>query len=75
MAHIVRVSLFFPSFVGEDENRSLMEEVSKEDLKKVIHVFHKDKSLGPKGWPIEFFIGLYEQIGVDILRVVEETRT
>jgi len=39
-----------------------------------LHNFQKDKSPGPDGWTVEFFLGLYELIGADILRVVEETR-
>jgi hypothetical protein len=75
MVDIVRMALFFPRFVGEDENISLIEEVTEEELKEVLHSFQKDKSPGPDGWTIEFFIGLYELIGADILRVVEESRT
>jgi hypothetical protein len=75
MADIVRMALFFPRFFGEDENISLIEEVSKEELKEVLHSFQKYKIPGPDGWTIEFFIGFYELIGADILQVVEENRT
>jgi hypothetical protein len=68
MVDIVRMDLFFPRFVGEDENKSLIEEVTEEELKEVLHNFQKDKIPGPDGWTIEFFIGLYELIGSDILR-------
>jgi hypothetical protein len=46
----------------------------EEELKEVLHSFQKDKIPGPDGWTIEFFIGLYELIGTNILRVVEESR-
>ena len=36
--------------------------------------FQKDKSPGPYGWTIEFFIDLYDVLGADLLRVVEDTR-
>ena len=50
-----------------------MEEVSEDELKAALQIFQKDKRLGPDGWTIEFFTGLYELLGVDILKVVEDT--
>jgi hypothetical protein len=52
----------------------MFEEVFEEELKTILHSFQKDKILGPDGWTMEFFIGLYEVIGLDILAVVEESR-
>jgi hypothetical protein len=60
--------------VDEEDNRDLMDEVSKDELKEVLHNFQKDKSLGPDGWTMDFFVGLYDIIGKDILKVVEESR-
>jgi len=74
MVDIVRMALFFPRFFGEEEKRSLIEEVLEEELKEVLHIFQKYKIIGPDGWTIEFFIGLYELIEVDIMHIVEETR-
>jgi hypothetical protein len=71
---IVQLALFFPRFVEEVDNRELMEEVTKEELKEVIHSFQKDKSPGPDGWSMDFFLGLFYFIGKDILKVVEESR-
>jgi hypothetical protein len=51
-----------------------MEEVTEDELKEVLHSFQKDKSPGPDGWSIEFFLGFYDLLGVDILQVVEESR-
>ena len=70
----MRITQVFPRFVGEEENLSLMEEVTKEELKLALQSFQKDKSPGPDGWTIEFFIELYELLGDDILKVVENTR-
>jgi hypothetical protein len=60
--------------VDEEKNRELFLEVNEQELKETLHSFQKDKSLGPDGWPIEFYIGFYELLGVDLLQVVEETR-
>jgi hypothetical protein len=42
--------------------------------KKSSTVFQKDKSQGPDGWTTNFFVGLYDIIGKDVLKVVEESR-
>jgi hypothetical protein len=65
----------FPSFVIDDENQHLMEDVSKEELQVVLHSFQKDKSHSPKGWPMEFFLGFYEILEEDLSRVMEESHT
>ena len=71
---IVRLALFYPNFVNEQNNRGLYTEVSEVELKKTLSSFQKDKSPGPDGWPIEFYLGFYELIGSDLLQVVEESR-
>ena len=43
-----------------------MEEVSKEELKETLNSFQKDKSPGPDGWKVEFFLVGYDTIGLDI---------
>jgi hypothetical protein len=73
LAGIVRLALFFSNFVGEEEIRALMEEVFEDELKEVLHNFQKDKSPGLDGCTIEFFLGFYDLIGKDILKVVEES--
>jgi hypothetical protein len=40
----------------------------------VLHSFQKGKSLGPDGWPIEFYLGCFDILGTDLLKVVEESR-
>jgi hypothetical protein len=68
------MALFFPRFVEEEDNKTLMEEVSEEELKEVLHSFQKDKSPGLDGWSMDFLVGLYDLIGKDILKVVEESK-
>jgi hypothetical protein len=64
----------FPRFLDEKDNRFFMEEVTEEELKYVLHSFQKQKILSPYGWTIEFFMGLYELLGEDLIKVVEDTR-
>jgi hypothetical protein len=56
LGDIVRTTLFFPSFFGEEGNWDLMAKVTEEELKEVLHIFQKDKIHGLDGWPIEFFL-------------------
>jgi len=71
---VVRLAQMFPGFVNEEENQKLNSEVSEEELKETLFSFQKDRSPGPDGWTIEFFQELYEILGKDILRVVEDSR-
>lgn len=52
----------------------LMAAITEGELKDVLHSFQKYKILGPDGCPIEFYLGLFELVGGDLLRVVKESR-
>jgi len=41
---VVKMTTFFPSFVNDMSNESLMEVVAKEDLQVVLHSFQKNRS-------------------------------
>ena len=71
---IVKVARLFPHFVEEEEHFSLMMEVSEKELLEVLDSFQKGKSPGLDGWLIEFYLGFYDLLGSDILKVVEESR-
>ena len=74
LAEIIQTTQLFPRFADVEENKNLMEEVSMEELKDVIHSFQKDKSPGSDGWKIEFYLGFFDLIGEDLLEVVDECR-
>jgi len=74
IAEVIRVAQMFPRFVDEDDNRDLMKAISEEELKEVLGSFQKDKSPGPDGWTIEFFLDLYEFLGSDLMAVIEDSR-
>jgi hypothetical protein len=69
------MTTYFPSSVEEGDNVRLLEEVSKDKLQKVMHSFQKDKSHGPDGWSIEFFLGFYEIIEDNLMRFIEESQS
>ena len=74
IVEVVKMTTFFPSFVNDMSNESLMEEVAKEDLRVVLHSFQKHKSPRPDGWPAEFFLGFCDLIEDGLIKVIEESR-
>jgi hypothetical protein len=36
--------------------------------------FSKDKSPGPNGWTVEFYLHFFDLVGPDLLELVEDTR-
>eukprot|EP00253_Pinus_taeda_P035172 PITA_35172 len=74
IAEIINIAGHFPRFVNEDEADHLFDPVSPEELESTIKWFKKDRSSGPDGWTIEFYIAFYELISNDLLRVIEECR-
>jgi len=64
----------FPSFVAKEYNLRLVEDMSKEGLLEALHSFKKDKSPGLDDWTIELFLGFYEIIEDDIMKVIKESR-
>ena len=73
IAYIVKIVGLFPHFVDQDGNETLRKEVSALKLLATLQSFQKDTSLGPDGWPVEFYLGFYDFIGGDLLKVVEES--
>lgn len=52
---ILVVVRLFPSFVDQKGNDTVMAEVSRLELERVIHSFQKGKNLGTNGILIEFY--------------------
>jgi hypothetical protein len=61
--------------VTEEISEELFNPVTKEELISVLQNFKKDKSPGPDGWSVEFYIEFFDLLGMDLLWVVEEVRT
>jgi hypothetical protein len=64
----------YPRLVNEEDTLLLERPCTKEELWEVLKVFAKDKSLGPDGWTVEFFIHFFDLVGDDLLEVVEDSR-
>lgn len=65
----------FPSMFDEEQNECLFASFTEEELLSVMKSFKKDKSLGPDGWTIDFFIHFFDLMKNDILGMVEESRS
>ena len=63
----------FPMFITEEMQQDLMEEVLEKDINKIISTFQKGKSLGLDGSNLELFLGFYELVKDDLLKVVRES--
>lgn len=44
------------------------------ELEGTLKWFRKDKSLGPDGWSVEFYLAFFELLWKDMLQVIEECR-
>jgi len=55
IVEVIRLALFFPSFVDKENNKDLMAEVTEVELKEIIFSIQKEKIPGLDGWTIEFF--------------------
>eukprot|EP00253_Pinus_taeda_P004922 PITA_04922 len=75
LADIIEVASHFPRFVNEDDSTGLMEPVTMEELESTLKWFKRDKSPGPDGWTIEFYLAFFDQMGQDLISVIEECRT
>lgn len=60
---------------NDEQNECLYQPVTEDELLSVMNSFKKDKSPGPNGWMIKFFIHFYDLVKKDLLSMVEESRT
>eukprot|EP00253_Pinus_taeda_P014091 PITA_14091 len=74
LADIINVAGHFPRFVNEEDAEELFTPIISGELEGTLKWFKKDKSPGPDGWTIKFYLAFYEILGSDLLKVVEESR-
>ena len=53
--------------------QDLMQDVTEEELNKILSTFQRGKSPSPDGFTLEFFLGFYDLIKDDLLKVVRES--
>ena len=63
----------FPSMVMDEDNERLGGCVNSVEIEKILKICAKDKSPGPDGWTVEFFIQFWDMIGNEVVELVEES--
>ena len=51
-----------------------MKVVNLQEIQSILSLSKNDKSPGPNGIPVEFYRSLFDILGEDLLRVVEDSR-
>ena len=74
ISEILEVLNLFPRLITEEIKQDLLEEVTEEEFNKIIHSFQRGKRPGPDGFTLDFFLGFYDMLKSDILKVVRESQ-
>jgi hypothetical protein len=69
------VENLYPKMLDINEAKELYKHVTLTELKVILKMFKKEKSLGPNGWSVELYLHFFEIMGEDLLDLVEETQT
>ena len=70
----LKVVMLYPSMLSFEEASCFIENVFMSETEGALKFFKKDKSPGPDGWPIEFFLHFFDLLGRDLLKAVECSR-
>lgn len=70
----ISVANIFPRFVTTDESNSLNYPCTLQEIHVALLSFNKDKSPGPDGWTVEFFIQFFDLVVSDLLELVEDSK-
>ena len=65
---------YFPTFITEEENEELIKPVTLHEIQSILTLSKNDKSLGPNGLPVKVYRALFDVLGMDLLRVIENSR-
>jgi hypothetical protein len=64
----------YPRMVSVEDVLILEKPCTIEEVLDVLRGFTKDKSPGPDGWTVEFFLHFFDLVANDLLEAVEESR-
>ena len=60
--------------IPTEEANGFIDTVTMTEIEGALRSFKKDRSPGPDGWPVEFFIHFFDLLGKDLLNAVEYAR-
>ena len=66
--------MLYPSMLSSKEDSGFIESVSMTEIEGALRSFKNDRSPGPDGWPVEFFIHFFDLMGKDLLKAMEYAR-
>ena len=70
----LKVIRIFPSFICPEEKDTFTGSVTLSKVEAALKTFKKDKSPGPDGWPVEFYLAFCDLLGPDLVNLVETSR-
>jgi len=70
----VKIASIFPRMVSVEDADSLFNPATLKELKDILPLFKREKSLGLDGWIAEFFTIFFDLVGAELLKVVEDSR-
>ena len=70
----MNIAEFFPTSIIDLENEDLILPVSLLEIQNVLAISKNNKIPGPDGIPVEFYRVLFDVLGLDLLRVVDDSQ-
>lgn len=64
----------FPSYFSADEGLYVFGPVTLKEVKSTLKIFAKDKSPGPDGWTIDFYLFFFDLFGQYLVDAIEDSR-
>ena len=70
----LNVIKLYPSYFSPEERSNFNSKVTLLEIERALKYFNKDKSPGPDGSPVEFYLSFFDLLRNDLLLLVEESR-
>ena len=70
----MKVIRLFPSYILQEERVIFTTQITLEEVEWALKSFKKDKSPGPDGWPVEFFLAFFDLLGDELVNLVEVSK-
>ena len=70
----MKIISLFPSYISHENWSTFTSKVSLLEVERALKSFKKDKSPGPDGFPVEFFLAFFDLMGEELVNLVEDSR-
>ena len=71
----LEVISLFPKLVLDEEVDCFLQPITLLEVESILKGFKNDKSHGPDGWLVEFFLAFFDLIGGELVLAAEQART